>query len=392
MATAEDTGLEGRLTRWLRGRMRAEAGTPVHAVRVHDLHKAGVGQSSETTMFDASWTQDGRPYRGQFVLRLQQGLDGIFMRPDAAREFRVLAALRSHSQVPVPRVRWLEQRADVLGAPFFVMERVSGVVPSGKPSTHAVGWLPTLDPAQRRALWQSAIDTLAAVHAVDWRRSHAFLHPDPDTQPGLESHLDHTARWYRWATRGRAFPITDTALDYLLDHRRSVRPGEPVLLWGDARLGNTMFSRERPPTVVAVLDWEVATIGPAAVDVAHWLIFDEFATSACGVRRLAGYPDRAETIARYEAVSGRALDDIEYFETLQCLFLATTLIRQTDAAVNSGRFHAATRMAHDNTVTQMLARRLGLPEPELAEDYLRHRQPACSVPSSEGERFMGSGQ
>jgi aminoglycoside phosphotransferase (APT) family kinase protein len=138
-------------------------------------------------------------------------------------------------------------------------------------------------------------------------------------------------------------------------------------------LGNMMFD-ETSLAVSAVLDWECATIGPAGVDVAHWLVFDEFATSAAGVDRLAGYPERTEMINRYEAVSGRTVDDLAYFEILQCLFLATTLIRQADAAVRAGRLRPETRMGQDNTVTQMLARRLGLPVPELAADYVAHRR------------------
>jgi len=351
-----------RLEAWLRGRLP-------DTVRLGQLRRAPVGQSSRTMLFDARW----RGGHGEFVLRVQPGPDGIFLEPDAAREFRVLEAL-SGSGVAVPRVRWLERDPAVLGAPFFVMDRVEGTVPAGRPSIHAAGWLPTLTPARRRRLWESALAELVAVHAVDWRRSHAFLRPDGDA--GLAGHLARTAAWYRWAARGRSFPITDAALRSLFDRLPSVEAGEPVLLWGDARPGNMIFSTDGP-AVAAVLDWEVATIGPAAVDLAHWLVFDEFATTACGVDRLPGYPDRAATIARYEQLSGRAPRDLDYFEVLECFFLATTLIRQTDAAVHSGAIGPETRMAHDNTVTQMLARRLGLPVPEPAADYLRHRRAAA---------------
>lgn len=365
------------LARWLAERLSAEA-DQVEQVEVAGLRRAGVGQSSEMVLFDATWQAAGTRQVAGFVLRRQPGPDGIFRHPDIVREFRVLDAVRRAALVPVPRVRWLERDPAVLGAPFLVMDRVDGVVPAGKPSIHSVGWLPTLSPARRRTVWQSAVDTLAAIHAVDWRATHAFLCPDPTVHPGLTRHLDTIADWYRWAVRGRAFPITDAALRHVLDRRRSVTPTDPVLLWGDARLGNMMFA-EDGSAVRAVLDWEVATVGPAAVDVAHWLIFDEFATTAGGVDRLDGYPDRRATVDHYRALTGRALPDLDYFEVLQCLFLATTLIRQTDAAVSAGRMSATTRMAHDNTVTQMLARRLGLPVPELAPDYLRHRRaPAVS--------------
>jgi aminoglycoside phosphotransferase (APT) family kinase protein len=361
------------LADWLRDRLAREFGAPIEAMRIDGLTRAGVGQSSETLLFDASWSSASGTATGQYVLRIQPGPDGIFRHPDAVREFRVLEAVARHSRAPVPRVRWLEPDPTVLGAPFFVMDRAHGIVPAGKPSIHTVGWLPTLRPDQRRRLAESAVDAVVAIHAVDWQMSHAFLPADAGPTPGLGAHLAAIADWYGWATAGRRFPITDAALAYLIGSQHAIAEGEPVLLWGDARLGNMMFD-EISLAVSAVLDWECATIGPAGVDVAHWLVFDEFATSAAGVDRLAGYPERTEMINRYEAVSGRTVDDLAYFEILQCLFLATTLIRQADAAVRAGRLRPETRMGQDNTVTQMLARRLGLPVPELAADYVAHRR------------------
>jgi aminoglycoside phosphotransferase (APT) family kinase protein len=123
----------------------------------------------------------------------------------------------------------------------------------------------------------------------------------------------------------------------------------------------------------AAIDWEVVTIGAAGIDLGHWLFFDAFATTACGVERLSGWPDRDATVARYEALSGRRVADLEFFELLEELFIATTLIRQADMRVERGVAPPDTRMGHDNAVTQMLARRLGLPVPDLSPDYLAHR-------------------
>jgi aminoglycoside phosphotransferase (APT) family kinase protein len=151
-----------------------------------------------------------------------------------------------------------------------------------------------------------------------------------------------------------------------------VRVDAPVLVWGDPRVGNMIFSDDL--TVAAAIDWEVASIGPAEIDLAHWLFFDEFTTEAAGVKRLDGWPDRETTIARYQELSGRTVRDLEFFEIMDRLFMATTLIRQADIRVGDGLTPPGTRMGHDNIVTQMLARRLGLPVPELSPDYLAHRQ------------------
>jgi aminoglycoside phosphotransferase (APT) family kinase protein len=285
----------------------------------------------------------------------------------------------------VPRVRWVERDPAVLGAPFFVMDQVPGIVPSGRPSIHVTGWLTTLTPGQRRSAWQSSIDAIAALHDVPWRGSHAFLadggappagdgdpRPADDTESGLARYLRHMAEWYHWAAAGRVFPVTDAALAHLLAHAPGATASPPVLTWGDARPGNIIFDPARC-VPAALIDWEVAAIAPPEADIAHWLIFDDFATSAAGVERLPGYATRDEITGRYEAASGRRLGDVGYFEIAQALFLATTLIRQADARVTRGELPAGTRMGQDNTLTQMLARRLGLPVPEVSADYLSHR-------------------
>jgi aminoglycoside phosphotransferase (APT) family kinase protein len=373
------------LAAWLAARLAEESGSAVTSVDIAAPARAGVGQSSDTWLFQARWAERGQPRTADLVLRRQPGYDGIFLRPDAGREFTVIQGLAGYPSVPVPRPRWAERDPAVLGAPFFVMDQVPGIVPSGRPSIHVTGWLTTLTPGQRRSAWQSSVDAIAALHEVPWRRSHAFLAggdspaadnddspPADDAESGLARYLRHMAEWYHWTAAGRAFPVTDAALAYLLEHASGALTSSPVLAWGDARPGNIIFDPARC-VPAALIDWEVAAIAPPEADIAHWLIFDDFATSAAGIEALPGYATRDEIIGRYEAASGRRLGDVGYFEIAQALFLATTLIRQADAHVRRGTLPAGTRMGHDNTLTQMLARRLGLPVPELSEDYLRHR-------------------
>lgn len=362
---------------WLAARLTEESGTAVASVSITSPARAGVGQSSDTSLFRARWTERGRSRTADLVLRKQPGYDGIFLRPDAGREFMVIQGLAGHPSVPVPRARWVERDPAVLGAPFFVMDQVPGIVPSGRPSIHVTGWLTTLTAGQRRSAWQSSVDAIAGLHDVPWQRSHAFLAPGgppgaDDAGPGLTAYLRHMAEWYHWTAAGRRFPVTDTALAYILEHAAGAATAPPVLAWGDARPGNIIFDPRRF-VPAALIDWEVAAIAPPEVDIAHWLVFDDFATSASGVERLPGYATRDEIIGRYEATSGRRLGDVGYFEIVQSFFLATTLIRQADARVQRGQLPAGTRMGHDNTLTQMLARRLGLPVPELSADYLLHR-------------------
>lgn len=356
--------LRAPLAQWLAERLG------VDVVKIGCLSRPGGGRSNDTIQFDAAWRERGLARREALVLRREQTGHHIFRAPDVVREFQVLSGL-APSWVPVPRVRWAETDPSVLGAPFFVMHAVPGLVPLARPSIHSHGWLPSLTTMERDRLWRSALDAMVAVHAVDWAASHSFLLDGVPANASVAHHLDGFVDWYRWAAAGREYPITDAALEELVQHRDATDAAAPTLVWGDARVGNMIFGSDH--RVAAVIDWEIASIGPPEIDVGHWLFFDRFATDAIGVEPLPGWPDRAATVARYEERSGRGLGDIEWFEMLEELVIATTLIRQSDDRVARGLASPDTRMGHDNTVTQMLARRVGLPVPEPSPDYLAHR-------------------
>lgn len=365
-----------RLAAWLAPVLSSETGDPVGAVELDAFSVAPAGQSSDTVLFRASWSVRGTSRSRRLVLRRERA-EGLFLWPDAVREARVIRALEGQTGVPVPHVLGWEPDATLLGVPFFVMDHVNGRVPVAKPSIHATGWLTSLSRSERERLWNAALEVLVAVHEVDWQRTHGFLVDDPGREMTGAAQVDKVITWYRWATAGRSFPITDAAVEELTARRDAATGGTAVLVWGDARPGNMIFDDAN--RCVAAIDWELATIGPPEIDLAHWLVFDDFATTAVGVERLPGWPDRDETVAKYEALSGRRVSGLWLFELLEELVIATTLIRQTDLRVRRGLLPPTTRMAHDNTLTQMIARRLGLPIPELSPDYVAYRSPAPPI-------------
>ena len=360
--TVADEDLAGALAAWMAERTGADN------VTVSELARPPAGQSNDTVLFNASFA--GQVNR--LVLRRQANGTPIFRDPDVTREARVLQGL-SAAGVQVPDVRWIESDASYLGAPFFIMDRVEGRVPLGKPSIHNAGWLPGLTRADRERLWYSALEVLVSVHQVPWRSTHGFLLNGVPEAATLSSHVTTLADWYGWTTGGRSYPITDAALEYLQQHLAQVETDEPVLLWGDPRVGNMIFNSKN--TVAAAIDWETASIGPAGRDLAHWLFFDEFQTQAVAIDRLPGWPDRETTIACYETISGRRLGNLDFFDVMESLFMATTLIRQADRRVALALAPPGNRMGHDNTVTQLLARKLGLAVPPLSPDYVAHRTP-----------------
>lgn len=316
------------------------------------------GQSS--TLFRFTCT-DGP---GAYIIRMEPRGRQIFLAPDIAKEFRIAQGLTEAGLPTAPPIA-IELSGDVLGAPFMVMGEVHGSAPLGRPSMHVAGLLTALNSAQRKQLSNAAIDALAAVHSVDWRRTHGFL------SGSLDQHLGHLDRWYQWTVQGRTFPITDAALAFLLANRAGLEKSEDVLLWGDARPGNILFAADQ--SVAAILDWEAALIGPRGLDLGYWLMMDRFHADAIGIERLPGWPTETETVARYSASAGMNVPDLDYFIVMGAFFMATTMIRAADMGITSGKFQADTRFGFDNTATQILADELSLPMPPLSPDFVAHR-------------------
>ncbi|MBA3055427.1 MAG: phosphotransferase family protein [Sphingomonadales bacterium] len=326
------------------------------------------GQSSELFRL-VCHSPDGGEER--FIVRLEQRGKQLFMQPDILREFRVMDGVARAGTVPVPPMIAVESDPSVLGQRFLVMREVAGQSPLGRPSLHRAGLLTELAPEERRRIAENGIDAMAAIHGIDWRKSHAFLAEGNAGRTALEAHLARLEEWYAWATQGRPFPITDRALEYLRANRSGLQDTEEVLLWGDARPGNILFAADQ--SVAAVLDWEGALIGPRGLDVAYWVMSDEFHAEAIGIPRSPGWPGAEDVLARYRTASGKDVPDLEYFVIMGAFFMATTLIRATDISVEAGRLSPGSTMATANTLTQILADRLGLPVPPLSPDFVAHR-------------------
>lgn len=337
---------------------------PAFAAELDHFAPMAGGQSSTLLRFTCSGSPDA------FVIRMEPRGRQVFLAPDIHREFRLAEGL-ARAGLPAAPVLAVERGEAALGAPFMVMREVAGRAPLGRPSMHLDGLLPELSAPQRRRLAGAAIDALADVHAIDWRSTHAFMAEPGDAKSGLDRHLDHLARWYDWTAQGRAFPLTDAALGYLRSGRAALAEAPDVLLWGDARPGNILFGPDQ--AVLALLDWEAALIGPRALDLGYWLMMDRFHAEAIGVARLPGWPSEAEVVARYGESAGAVPADLDYFIVMGAFFMATSIMRAADMGVAAGKFAPGTRYGHDNTASQIIAERLGLPIPPLSPDFIAHR-------------------
>lgn len=342
-----------QLIAWLRGRLPR-----ARALELSPLAgPSATGFSNDTLLFDLGYEEDGRRIARSLVCRVQPIGSGVFPRYDVAQQYRVMDALRG-SAVPVPRMAWLEPDPEPLGAPFFVMERVAGRIPTDTPPYHTGGWVTEIAPDERRALWNAAVDALAAIHVQDPAALGLdFLDAPPPGADTVSWQIEHWRRYYQWV--GLPQPTLDAALAWL-DAHRPRDDGAPGLCWGDARIGNMIFDGGR---CVAVLDWELATLGPPEMDLGWFLYMDRHHAEGCGAPRLAGFPDRAETIARWEAASGRGARDVAFWEVFTGFRFATILTRIGQQMLDFGVLPLDSTFAVDNTGSRLLARTLDLPPP-----------------------------
>jgi aminoglycoside phosphotransferase (APT) family kinase protein len=278
-----------------------------------ELERHRAGHSNET--FFLRW--------GDLDLVLRRPPRGAFLPTahDVGREHRVLAALAS-TGVRAPRpVLWCEDLS-VIGAPFYLMERVRGrVIRDRLPPPFAE------HPEARAAIGDEMIEALAELHAVDWRAAglEGFGRPD--------GYLARQVR--RWGGQldlteplTRPLPDLHRLRDWL--EERLPPDGDAGIVHGDYKLDNVAFDdRGR---LVAVLDWEMSTIGDPLADLGWMLsLWSEpgeepgFELVEERVTRLPGFRTRAELVARYEGRTGRSVGDLTFYVVLAGWKLAILL-------------------------------------------------------------------
>lgn len=222
---------------------------------------------------------------------------------DVLRESRIISAL-APTDVPVAPVLGACDDLDVIGAPFYVMGFVDGVV------LHDVAASATLPPGSRRNAGLSMIDVMVALHAVD--PVEVGLGELTRPRPYIERQLR------RWHGQWEASDLSDLTgmielRDWLVEHRpEEARPG---IVHGDFRLGNAIHHPDG--TVAALLDWELCSTGPAGADLSYllrsWNDPERAAPDRETASDLDGFPSRQELVERYVQRGGRAMDDLDYW-------------------------------------------------------------------------------
>ena len=237
---------------------------------------------------------------------------------DVLREYEVTDALQD-SEVPVPETIAATDDTDIIGCPFYLMERLDGdVIRYSEPERFATA-------EGRRGVSKEVIDTLAAIHSVDYEAVGLgdFGRPEGFTERQVE-------RWrgqFEWAfeetTAVREVPAIEETGEWLAANV----PDEPThtLVHGDYKLDNVLFGPQMPPEIVGVLDWEMSTLGDPLCDLGWMLFFwaDEESDITPVLRTIAPtfltddeYFTRQEMVARYEEQTGVPVENLTFYRVL----------------------------------------------------------------------------
>jgi aminoglycoside phosphotransferase (APT) family kinase protein len=305
--------LRSRLEAWFADLLPAGA---VPAVPALDAATSANGMSSETILFTASWTEDDDQREERLVARVapDPGDVPVFPEYDLQRQFEVIRLVGELSSVPVPQVWWSDADGTATGVPLFVMERVDGLVPPDvMPYSFGDNWLFDATPQQQRTLQDSSVDVLAQLHGIERAEERfSFLAHDDEGDTPLRRRVNHTRAWYEYARESHRSPLIEQGFAWLEDHWPSDE-GPTVVAWGDSRIGNVMYTDFRP---CAVLDWEMAALGPRELDLA-WMIyahavFEDLARvfELPGMPHFMGMDDVATT---YESMTGYSPHDLDFY-------------------------------------------------------------------------------
>jgi aminoglycoside phosphotransferase (APT) family kinase protein len=334
-STRDPAQVRAQLTTWLSTVLPPGAEPEVTLHAGEDAN----GMSSETFLFAVTHTEDGTRRTREYVARVAPRpadlpVFATYRLRDQYEAMRLAAQL---ADVPVPRVGLIEETGSVLGSTFFLMDRIDGIVPPDiMPYPFGDNWLFDAPLEEQAALQRRSVEILVKLHGIpDAARTFAFLDPGVAGHQGatlLARNLAKTQHWYSFAvdeaSGNSRSPLLERGLDWLAANLPA-DDGDPVLVWGDARIGNMMYRDFIP---VAVLDWEMATLGPRAIDVG-WMVFahDVFQYIA-GMFGLPGMPDfmTAQDVGRtYRELSGVDIGDLTWHRihaAVQwgCVFLRTS--------------------------------------------------------------------
>lgn len=233
---------------------------------------------------------------------------------DMLREHRVLSALAG-TPVRTPKPLAVCDDPSVIGVPFYLMETVDGVVVRND--------LPeAFTPEHRRSMGFEMVDALAELHTLDYAAAGLGDLGRPEGYTARQVKR-WTGQWEFMKTR--ELPDIEAVQTWLAEHIPANSPS--AIVHGDYKMDNVVYSTDAPPRVLAILDWEMATLGDPLADLGYLMVFwpedgEDNVRMLPQPTQLPGFPTRAEMIARYEERTGLPMTDLTFYRTLAIWKLA----------------------------------------------------------------------
>jgi aminoglycoside phosphotransferase (APT) family kinase protein len=275
---------------------------------VESLEQFDGGQSNPTFLL--------RTTSGQFVLRRKPTGALLPSAHAVDREFRVISALRN-TDVPVPKTHCYCGDDSIIGTAFYIMEYVDGVI-------FTQSHLPNLTTAQRSRVYDELNRVIAALHSIDPEA--VGLADFGKAGNFVARQIDRWTRQYR-ASETESIEAMEQLIDWLPRH--VPQDEAPRIIHGDFRLGNVIFDRD-DLSVLAVLDWELATLGNPLADFAYtcmaWRMPHELRKTAGADLEALGIPTEAQFVAQYCARTGRqSIPDFDFYVAFNMFRFAAIL-------------------------------------------------------------------
>lgn len=329
-----DASLDARLL----GRWLDEYDAPGHG-ELPELEQLGGGSQNVLLLVKRS---DAR-----MVLRMPGSRADDKRLNELLREIRLVRALKG-TDVPHAELIAADESGEVLGKPFYVMAEIDGWSPMDR------GWQAPFDTdlQARRGLAFQLVEGAAKLARVDWRAQglEGFGRPEGFHERQVE----------RWLSFLKAFQVRELpGLDEAADWLRANRPDHftPGIMHGDYQFANVMYAHGAPARLVAIVDWEMTTVGDPLLDLAWALLgyHGEEPDTEDFYLDLTGMPSRSELLAHYEAVSGLSTENIDYYLVLANFKIGIVLEKTYAAGITSGTADPRVVAAFGPMVLQSIA-------------------------------------
>lgn len=327
VADRDSARLHNGLSRWLSRHWPAARLLSLQA-------KAAGGASSELFFLTLSGRPGAPPGVETLVLRAASRWP-VYPVENLQVQAGCMSALRRHlpSGLQIPAVYAVETLGADTGAPFMLMQCVSGTAAPDVPSYVLEGWMVDLADSERETLWRRGIEAIAAVHAtpVSTAERERFALPCAGGD-ALQRMLSYWSLFLAHVEQGGSYPGLRAGVAWLQAHRPDgcERDG---YVWGDASLRNILFDGNEP---CALLDFEFSHVGLSEFDVGFYALMDHMMAYgfAGGAPRLRGFGSMADTFDHYESLSGRTLPHRKFLllTALTYMALSTTRVYQRLAA------------------------------------------------------------